>query len=276
MGGGGSTYDYGFRIYNPSIAKFLSVDPLANKYPHLSPYAFVAGNPVNFIDEDGLEPIDPRTGKPISLNLNRAAVYDPNYIDYAKLSVVRDDDLYDNANPWIKRERGRPDGAWEGANFNIHESDFQHTSTGAKQALGALFPSVRYPGTDFGSPNDFIWRNVAEKGTYLFLDDRYAESEVFHINQTSFNIMTVEQNYITQIVNLTRSDGDGKFNVNSVTNFDIQKGDVQTRKVGTWLGGTRTEKYRTLTVTETTQQYKNNEATGYSTSITYTREEIID
>ncbi len=33
MGGGGSTYDYGFRIYNPNIAKFLSVDPLTKDYP---------------------------------------------------------------------------------------------------------------------------------------------------------------------------------------------------------------------------------------------------
>ena len=28
MGGGQSTYDYGFRIYNPALGKFLSVDPL--------------------------------------------------------------------------------------------------------------------------------------------------------------------------------------------------------------------------------------------------------
>ncbi len=34
MGGGGSTYDYGFRIYNPQIGKFLSVDPWEeNKTP---------------------------------------------------------------------------------------------------------------------------------------------------------------------------------------------------------------------------------------------------
>jgi RHS repeat-associated protein len=269
-------YDFGARLYNSWNGKWISVDPLASKYPHLSPYAFVAGNPINLVDEDGLEPIDPRTGKPISLNLFRAAVYDADYIDYAKLTVVRDDDLYDNANPWIKRERGKPDGMWDGVVYNIHKSNFQHTSASAKQALGGLFPSVQHPGADYGSPNDAMWRNVAEKGTYLFLDDRYSESEVFHINQTSFNIMTVEQNYITQIVNLTRSDGNGQFNINSVTTFNIQKGDVQTREVGTWWGGTRTEKYRTLTVTETSQQYKNNEATGSSTSKTYTREEVIN
>lgn len=35
------------------MLKFLSVDPLAEKYPSISPYAFVANNPINAIDPDG-------------------------------------------------------------------------------------------------------------------------------------------------------------------------------------------------------------------------------
>ena len=53
--GGQSHYDYGFRIYNPSIAKFLSVDPLATNYPYFSPYQFAGNKPVMFIDLDGAE-----------------------------------------------------------------------------------------------------------------------------------------------------------------------------------------------------------------------------
>jgi RHS repeat-associated protein len=56
MGGGSQTYDYGFRIYNPSLAKFLSVDPLSNTYPWYTPYQFAGNNPIKFIDLDGLEP----------------------------------------------------------------------------------------------------------------------------------------------------------------------------------------------------------------------------
>lgn len=56
MGGGGSTYDYGFRIYNPNLGRFLSVDPLANEYPWYTPYQFAGNNPIVFIDRDGLEP----------------------------------------------------------------------------------------------------------------------------------------------------------------------------------------------------------------------------
>lgn len=48
--------DYGFRIYNPAIAKFLSVDPLAPDYPWYTPYQFAGNMPIVFIDIDGLEP----------------------------------------------------------------------------------------------------------------------------------------------------------------------------------------------------------------------------
>jgi RHS repeat-associated protein len=55
MGGGASTYDYGFRIYNSALAKFLSVDPLSASYPWYTPYQFAGNKPVWAIDLDGLE-----------------------------------------------------------------------------------------------------------------------------------------------------------------------------------------------------------------------------
>lgn len=55
LGGGGATYDYGFRIYNPAIGKFLSVDPLRGSYPWYTPYQFAGNSPIKYIDLDGLE-----------------------------------------------------------------------------------------------------------------------------------------------------------------------------------------------------------------------------
>ncbi|MBP8850087.1 MAG: hypothetical protein KBG80_05980 [Breznakibacter sp.] len=52
---GMTNYDYGFRIYNPAIAKFLSVDPLTKSYPELTPYQFASNTPIECIDLDGLE-----------------------------------------------------------------------------------------------------------------------------------------------------------------------------------------------------------------------------
>lgn len=52
---GQTNYDYGFRIYNPTIAKFLSVDPLTASYPMLTPYQFASNRPIDGIDLEGLE-----------------------------------------------------------------------------------------------------------------------------------------------------------------------------------------------------------------------------
>jgi len=53
----GTVYDYGFRIYDARIARFLSVDPLTKSYPWYTPYQFAGNNPIWFIDLDGLEPL---------------------------------------------------------------------------------------------------------------------------------------------------------------------------------------------------------------------------
>ncbi|MBL7840271.1 MAG: hypothetical protein JNJ75_09045 [Cyclobacteriaceae bacterium] len=53
--GDASLYDYGFRIYNPGLGRFLSVDPLTKKYPMLTPYQFASNRPIDGIDIDGLE-----------------------------------------------------------------------------------------------------------------------------------------------------------------------------------------------------------------------------
>jgi RHS repeat-associated protein len=52
---GSTIYDYGFRIYRPEIARFLSVDPLTQSYPELTPYQYASNSPIMNIDLDGLE-----------------------------------------------------------------------------------------------------------------------------------------------------------------------------------------------------------------------------
>src|SRR5690606_27196846 len=52
--GEGNQQDYGMRVYDPRLGRFLSVDPLTQKYPWYTPYQFAGNRPIGAIDVDGL------------------------------------------------------------------------------------------------------------------------------------------------------------------------------------------------------------------------------
>ena len=75
---------FGARYYDSDIlTSWLSVDPMADKYPNISPYAYCAWNPVKLVDPDG-EEIDISA---LSENMQNRLVNSLCYITGLKLTI---------------------------------------------------------------------------------------------------------------------------------------------------------------------------------------------
>jgi len=55
--GDGNQQDYGMRIYDLKLGRFLTVDPLTKDFAMLTPYQFASNTPISSIDLDGLEAV---------------------------------------------------------------------------------------------------------------------------------------------------------------------------------------------------------------------------
>jgi RHS repeat-associated protein len=82
--GDGNQQDYGMRIYDPRVGRFLSVDPITREYPALTPYQFASNTPIAAIDRDGLEGDPASIGRSVASNREyEANLYktDPKHAD---------------------------------------------------------------------------------------------------------------------------------------------------------------------------------------------------
>ena len=56
--GDGNSVDFGARVYDGRLGRFLSLDPKINEYPSWSPYIYAMDNPIRIVDIDGEGPGD--------------------------------------------------------------------------------------------------------------------------------------------------------------------------------------------------------------------------
>ncbi len=149
--GDGNIYDYGFRIYDPRIGRFLSTDPLFKSYPWYTPYQFAGNKPIFAIDLDGLE--------------EYAAIYHQdaagNY--HYRLHVIKEKEV---GVPLKINYYARPEAT-------THDADQR---AGSKQKTDQ-FITTKVSGVD-GVTDDNIWASTALK------DAATAADEIFHKDKT--------------------------------------------------------------------------------------------
>jgi len=123
-GSTGTVYDYGFRIYDTRIARFLSVDPLTKSYPWYTPYQFAGNKPIIAIDLDGLEEL-------VVNNASAVSDAEPNLkIVTAKFVAGKSGDIGKQMVKWsnAKVEQMLSDGYLKASNGKIYKTSRMTTS----------------------------------------------------------------------------------------------------------------------------------------------------
>ena len=86
------------RYYNSDLSIWLSVDPMADKYPSLSPYTYCSNNPIRLIDPNGMFDIETGTIEKgdnlteITKQLNKKFSTNLTINDVAKANGIKDVD----------------------------------------------------------------------------------------------------------------------------------------------------------------------------------------
>lgn len=169
IGGFDASYiDFGPRLYAPSQGRWLSPDREAVSFPHLSPYSYCGGDPINYHDPDGDRPIyscmgillgvteSGLQGKPFFIN---ASDYSQHMTDLQvqKLDLgqdaLNDDDAKNNFINSFSNLSSRPD--WDGYITLDEANDWYRNGNGntlyadfSKVNLSKLHPSKA--GQSFG------------------------------------------------------------------------------------------------------------------------------
>ena len=88
--GSGNQQDYGARIYDPRLGRFLSVDPRIRSYPMLTTYQFSSNMPISATDLDGLEAKAAFYGAGVHWDLASGKATERNHMSQFKREAERD------------------------------------------------------------------------------------------------------------------------------------------------------------------------------------------
>jgi len=61
ISGDGNNLDFGARVYDSRLGRFLSIDPFVREFSHYSPYQYAGNKPIQYIDLDGAEESKPKS-----------------------------------------------------------------------------------------------------------------------------------------------------------------------------------------------------------------------
>ena len=142
-------YDNDARQYDPLTMRFTTLDPLAANYPSLSPYAYCANNPVNYIDHDGKQISGYTRGDALEFQKDiNTVLSNDKFSEFRKLLVVDDSGVFQKV--------------------ENYESVLPSQTEDEKAFTSMLVDAINSPEMH---TVEYVEGHASEKGSKLFVDE---------------------------------------------------------------------------------------------------------
>jgi RHS repeat-associated protein len=155
--GSGNSYDFGARMYDSRLGRWLSVDPLSYRQPHQSPYKSNGNNPIIYNDPDGNQEIIRITIK------NSVTGKSTTFLSFPKSGKdkVAAGDFYTDGSGW--------DSGSTVQNFYDYVKDYTLSYNPNDGTINIAYDGLTLVKENGVQAKDYIWGKIHKSGTIVSL-----------------------------------------------------------------------------------------------------------